>query len=454
MAEPSEKRTERSQGRAAKAPAVRSDTLRKAVDALAVVPTRQRIYPLARKLYNVLLYLAQAQGLEREVYQATLAEILQRAHFTSNDQEIVKNHLRQMNSTSVEWQSPTKGEGSRWDVSSLIAHAAIIEGVRGRNVTVEWSFAPNIKRELLDPQRFARISLIFQASLRTHASMALFEICSRYLTNPGRLTPANTWEWWRPVLTGVPESEESAYPEYKYFKRDVLKPAVAEINRVTDIKVELIEHRQGRRINNIQFRIEANPQTSLPLTRQPSFDLALVARAVRLGVTQLTAESLLDRHGEDAFGRALQLLDDRLRAPRGAAVNHRDRYLGAVLKRMEQEPKPPRAAPPRREEPARPEAPSREALEARWRDLRRNEAMEVFYDLPEPQRVQTLQRFREESIAKSPQVVRRAFERTGLAAGPVRIQFTEWYADGLYGPGWKEPTSEELLALVTNPDRG
>ncbi len=128
----------------------KSDTLRKAVDALAIVPTRQRIFPLARKLYNVMLYLAQRQGLENDTYRATLTEITNKAHFHSRDLELVKNHLRQMNSTQVEWQSPTSDEGARWEVSNLIAHASIEEPGQGKAITVEWSFAPNIKRELLD----------------------------------------------------------------------------------------------------------------------------------------------------------------------------------------------------------------------------------------------------------------------------------------------------------------
>src|SRR5581483_7185466 len=126
-----------------------ADTLRKAVDALAIVPTKQRIFPLARKLYNALLFLAQKQGWEQDIYRATLSEIVSKARFTSKDSEIIKNHLRQMNTTPVEWQSPTRGEGSRWDISNLIAHASVITSGSGRAIEIEWSFAPNIKRELL-----------------------------------------------------------------------------------------------------------------------------------------------------------------------------------------------------------------------------------------------------------------------------------------------------------------
>lgn len=43
--------------------------LRKAVNTLAIVPKSARITTLGRKSYNVLLYQAQEQGLEKDVFR-------------------------------------------------------------------------------------------------------------------------------------------------------------------------------------------------------------------------------------------------------------------------------------------------------------------------------------------------------------------------------------------------
>lgn len=84
--------------------------LRKPVNTLAIVPTKSsKITVLARKAYNVLLYIAQEQGIEQEVFRAPLQSILRGVDFNSNAREIVKQHLRAMVSTTVEWQSPTAG---------------------------------------------------------------------------------------------------------------------------------------------------------------------------------------------------------------------------------------------------------------------------------------------------------------------------------------------------------
>ena len=48
------------------------EVLRKAVNTLAIIPKSTRITTLGRKSYNVLLYQAQEQGLERETFRVPL----------------------------------------------------------------------------------------------------------------------------------------------------------------------------------------------------------------------------------------------------------------------------------------------------------------------------------------------------------------------------------------------
>ncbi|MDQ8001586.1 MAG: replication initiation protein, partial [Pseudomonadota bacterium] len=68
--------------------------LRKAVNTLAIVPKSTRITTLGRKSYNVLLYQAQEQGLEKDVFRTPLDTVVRGLDFDSNDHALIKKHLR------------------------------------------------------------------------------------------------------------------------------------------------------------------------------------------------------------------------------------------------------------------------------------------------------------------------------------------------------------------------
>ena len=102
-----------------------SDPLRKPVNTLAIVPQSKKITVLGRKAYNVMLSIAQNQGIEKEVYRAPLTEIVSGIDYSSNYSELLKKHLRSMASTVVEWNSPTPGAGAVWTVCPLLSFSCI-----------------------------------------------------------------------------------------------------------------------------------------------------------------------------------------------------------------------------------------------------------------------------------------------------------------------------------------
>ncbi|KGW45504.1 initiator Replication family protein [Burkholderia pseudomallei MSHR684] len=163
-----------------------SAELRKAVEAIAIQPKNGKITLLTRKLFNVLLAVAQQADDSGDTYRALLSDIVANSAFDSNDTALVKEHLRRMVSVQVEWSTGTSSQkpGRKWGISTLIADAEILEDPATRRVWVEFSFAPKIKKKLLDPVQYARLSLQFQSQLRSSAGLALYEICVRYLTNP------------------------------------------------------------------------------------------------------------------------------------------------------------------------------------------------------------------------------------------------------------------------------
>ncbi len=410
--------------------------VKKAVETLAIVPTRDKISVLTRKVYNVMMHHAQVQGPEQTTYRARLRDVINLVDFNSNNTEVLKEYFRSMVTTKVEWQSPTRAEGSNWGVSGMIAHAELITQKSGE-VMLEWSYAPKLQQAILDPQRYARISLSFVSQLRTHSALALYEICSRYVDNPGALTARNAWQWWRPVLTGAPEGTNETYNEWKYFKRDCIAKAVAEVNLITDLDVEPVEHKRGRAMVDLQFRVRKKMQQKLPLRALPApVDLRDIGQAIQLGVAQSRAEKLHEKYGSDRFKAALELLGARVSRTNLEPIRSPEKFLAALL-----------AAPPQHSvSPVIDKAESKsrkvELLEG-YRDLRRREAEGLFNEMGEGDRSGVLARF-EASLSDKPTVAN-TFHKRGLASAMTRSMFLRFIAEEFFGAGWDTPTDTELL---------
>ena len=424
------------------------DLLRKPVNTLAIIPKSTRITMLGRKAYNVLLYEAQEQGLEHDVFRTPLERIIKGVAFDSNDYELVKKHLRAMVSTAVEWQSPTAGEGGSWNVSGLLAHAKLSK-VRGQ-VWVEWSYGVNLKQELLEPTVFARLKLEILSQLRTHAAIALYEICTRY-KEIGR-TSRQRWRWWRPVLTGQPDSDKTAKLEYRIFKRDTLKMAVAEVSALTDIEVELVEHREGRFIEDIQFLVRPKRQASLPLTAPAPVDLTLVVKGRALGLPDEKVEDLVEEFGADSVRAGMELLERRIATSFPAPVRDPLKYLRSILTHDSQ----PTPSAVEVSNAVQEESPSKlqGKRQARWRDewvrRRRERIIAELTDMAaEPMADLVAELLSDMELRNVHPSIRKRLREAGWTHPLAQQEMIRYYAAGAHGENWDQPTTEQLLQIAS-----
>ncbi|HTH60620.1 MAG TPA: replication initiation protein [Paraburkholderia sp.] len=437
-----------------------SAELRKAVEAIAIQPKSGKITLLTRKLFNVLLAVAQQADESGDTYRALLSDIVANSAFDSNDTALVKEHLRRMVSVQVEWSQGTSSQkpGRKWGISTLIADAEILEDPTTRRVWVEFSFAPKIKKKLLDPVQYARLSLQFQSQLRSSAGLALYEICVRYLTNPSHLTMRETWEWWRPILSGTPDTEagDEAKREYKYFKRDYLRPAIAEVNAVTNIFVELVEHREGRRVAEIQFRVTERKQPMLALDEHPNvFDSTLVDRMVKIGIPLKEAQSLYADSEENRIRAALQMTEQRMRSTTLPPVRSAAALFKDALKKG--------YAPPVEAAPSAVVAASGKVIAAggtpaddlkarllgEYAAYRRKEAQALYEEQGDEEREIARQSFESDELPGLGAHLRTDWRRRGLDSKLAETAFFDWLARKT----WGEPTDGDLLAFTLSQSR-
>lgn len=423
--------------------------LAKPVGALAVVPQSSSITRVGRQAYNSMLFLAQQQGEGVDpFFQAPLSEILTGFAAAKDAAKEVKRHLRSMLTTLVEWQSPSPAEAN-WGACTLLAEAHL-EKVKG--VTwVRWAYPPSIRAELLNPQRYAQINMTTIAQLRTHAAVALYEICARYRDNPAGVTSRQHWTWWLPVLTGTPA--EGRKTEYRFFKRDFINPAVDNINEVSDLTIAVKEHKRGRAIEEIQFSVARKPSVEQGRARGP-VDMSQIVRAQGLGLPAGLAEELQYRFSVDALRLALDALERRNAVKHQEPIADPVAYVRAVVKngrahQVAPAPAPavatPSVLPP---VPPPPQALSLVEQRAAWEKQRLAQLRQELEEVHPDELATYLKQLRETLVARGgmQSLVRRI--DAGQWRSPLVLhELIATYARANYGHAWNEPEPE--LPLTT-----
>lgn len=432
-------------------PARNVSPLLKPVFSLALVPTNSKITALGRRTWNVLLHIAQDQGLEREIFRAALTDIVKGLDYNSGDMKIIKTHLRSMVSTLVEWQSPTAGEWQTWDVCGMLSHARLTKE-RGQ-IFVEWSYAVNMRHELLDPEIFAKLSLDVISQLGSHPSVALYEICSRYL-GVGQ-TARKAWAWWRPVLLGRPDDERLQRLEYRIFKRDTLRPALAEINALADIEVEMLEFKSGRFVSDLQFTVRKKPQRVLALQQRSAsepVDVGVLASAERLGIDAARIERLIEEFGDAAVATGVEAVAKRAASAFPEPLRDPLRYLKSVLpghaaaqvQVLEKE-----AATKAADNAPMPSSERLVQWEKRWLAERIEILAAEIAALPAERQAELVRSLQEALVERNahPAVIQRLVGK-GWTHPMVRHEMVSFYATGAYGEDWDKPSDKELLVVA------
>ena len=313
--------------------------LRKPHEMIVLMPRSRRVTLTGRRLYNALLQVAQARlaAMTRMpaadyMFEAPLPALLRSSGSSGEDRTAAKRYLREMRGLEVDWESTAPGDGVKWRGFSMLSEVAI-ELRHGEN-WVSWSYPPTMMAALKEPTRWARIDLDILARLGTYAAVALYEICARYRDNPSGLTSRKPVQWWADALSPAPAGSERR--EWRKFKNERVKDAIDDINRETDLDIELIEHKQGRAVVEAQFAVRRKrasarprPQQSLPV------DAHLVLRAESLGIREAKLEGLLLEFGDAAVREQLDLLERRSANQHLRGVENGYSYLRALLRHAE-----------------------------------------------------------------------------------------------------------------------
>ncbi len=284
---------------------------------VAAIHVSGKLTLLQRKLSNVLLLNAYDTLTRSHVHMIDARTLCLMIGYNSNDMDTLKQSLRGLAETVAEWDMLDDQGQQEWGVSSLLSYARLKGGV------CEYAYSPALAAKLNDPKVFALINLNIQRRFTSGHALALYENCYRFVRT-------GSTGWWDldlfRRLMGVEGSDY--YGIYKHLNAKIIKPAVAEVNKTSNIVLTPEIRKRGRAVTDIRFRIAENPQLAiLDLDDGTGVRKSGVYASLQsLGVADRLARQWIAEHGEDHVARKLNFL-----AAQKGVVN-KVGYLSAALR--------------------------------------------------------------------------------------------------------------------------
>lgn len=218
---------------------------------VATVHVSGELSLLERKIVNVLLLNAYDDLLNKKTHRIPVGILSTMLGFDSKNTDALKKALLKIMSTPVSFDLLQDGGESDWNAAPLIGYAGIRSGICSYEYS-EW-----LAEKLANPEIYTLININVQKQFSGGYALALYENCLRF-----KRTGSTGWisvETWRRLLG----AEASTYDEFKHFSGEVIKKSVKEINTVANIIVTPEYKREGRKVTQIRFLVEENPQRSM-----------------------------------------------------------------------------------------------------------------------------------------------------------------------------------------------
>ncbi|MCG7522025.1 replication initiation protein [Ruegeria sp. Ofav3-42] len=294
--------------------ALRRETVKKNVAAIHI---SGKLTLLQRKLSNVLLlnaYDALTSAPTHTIDARTLAMMV---GYNSNDFDTLRASLRALAETVAEWDMLDEQGRQEWGVSSLLSFAKLKNGV------CEYAYSPALAQKLYDPKIYALINVQIQRNFSSGHGLALYENCYRFVRT-------GSTGWWAldvfRKLMGVDGSDY--YSSFKHLNAKIIKPAVAEVNKSSDILIEPEFQKKGRTVTDIRFLIKGNPQKAMFEIDDSDGvrNLPIYKTLRKQGVSDRLARQWISEHGEDYVQQKLDYVN------RQEGVKSALGYLSAAMR--------------------------------------------------------------------------------------------------------------------------
>lgn len=215
-----------------------------------------------RKAFNCLMLqsLLTPKPKGQKYHTISIKELCHLTGYRQKDFIYLDEQLKDMQTTLIEWSGKNDSIRGRVQFLGHIFYD-LDTGI------LEYSFSEKLLDLVKSNQLYNQLDMGSIRELTSKHALALYEMCAGY-----RETDTyNAGTGWRHIsdikelLCGDP----NVYKQFKVFNRDVLKPAIKEVNEQTDIHVEMEIRRIGRNVHALKFAVKNKADFNNALLNRP-----------------------------------------------------------------------------------------------------------------------------------------------------------------------------------------
>lgn len=287
---------------------------------VSVIHINAKLSLIQRKLVNALLYNAYDHLLSQDTHSLNVALLSEMIGFDSRNLAHLKAALTGLVETSIQWDVLEDNGSNSWEVATLLSFARIRDGV------CSYRYDKGLAEKLYHPDIYSKINLSVVRDMRSAHALVLYENCYRFIEL------GHTAWWDLDTFRKLMSIEDiPSYQEFKSLNRNVIKPAVAEVNKLSNIQVELETRQKGRTVTGLRFLLRPNPQLSLiGMDEEDEVNQSAAYKVlVHEGISKTLARSWALEHSEEYILSKVELA--KAQAASGKIKSSKTGFLKAAI---------------------------------------------------------------------------------------------------------------------------
>lgn len=287
---------------------------------VSVIHINAKLSLIQRKLVNALLYNAYDHLLSQDTHSLNVALLAEMIGFDSRNLAHLKAALTGLVETSIQWDVLEDNGSNSWEVATLLSFARIRDGV------CSYRYDKGLAEKLYHPDIYSKINLSVVRDMRSAHALVLYENCYRYIE-------IGHTAWWdlETFRKLMAIEDVQSYHEFKSLNRSVIKPAIAEVNRLSNIQIELETRQKGRTVTGLRFLLRPNPQISfIGMDAEDEVNQSNAYKVlVQEGISKALARSWVIDHPEDYILSKVELA--KAQAASGKIKTSKAGFLAAAI---------------------------------------------------------------------------------------------------------------------------